>query len=71
MAKRTDIAADIRAQYGNLLNTTQAAAYLGVDRKTARHFLRGLDVYKTGKEHKYFATDIARRLDECRVQNTN
>lgn len=66
MAKRTDIAADIRRQYGNLLNTTQAAAYLGQDRKTTRRFLAGLDMYKTGKEHCYLAIDIARRLDEVR-----
>lgn len=67
MAKRREIAADIRAQYGNLLNTSQAARYLGQDRRTTRIFLRGLDVYKTGKERCYLATDIARRLDECRV----
>ena len=69
MAKRAEIAADIRAQYGNLLNTTKAAKYLGKDRKTTRQFLRGLDMYNTGKEHCYLATDIARRLDECREPN--
>lgn len=67
MAKRAEIAEDIRKQYGNLLNTTKAAKYLGKNRKTARKFLQGVPMYNTGKEHCYLATDIARRLDECRV----
>lgn len=66
MAKRTELAAEIRSQYGNLLNLTQAAAFLNMHRETARSFLSGVDCYRTGKEHKYLATDIARRLDECK-----
>lgn len=68
MAKRTEIAADIRRQYGNLLNLTQAAKCLNMNRETARNFLSGVDCYKTGKERKFLATDIARRLDECKVE---
>lgn len=68
MASRAAIAEDIRRQYGNLLNTTQAAKYLGQDPRTTRNFLKGLDTYRTGREVCYLAIDIAKRLDQRRVE---
>lgn len=71
MAKRAEIVAEIRQQYGNMLNLTQVSKYLGMHRETAREFLSSVDCYKTGKERKYLATDIARRLDACKeLSNT-
>lgn len=66
MAKRAEIAAEIRSQYGNLINLANAAKFLGMHRETAREFLKDVDCYKTGKEHKFLATDIARKLDSCK-----
>jgi len=65
MATKKEIADDIKRQYGSLLSTTDAATYLGMCRAKTRKFLADLTCYDTGKEHKYLAIDIARKLDNC------
>ena len=68
MARRREISEDIKRKYKSaFINATQAGEYLGMCPATTRKFLSGLDVYKTGKEKKFFATDIAQRMEECRT----
>jgi hypothetical protein len=63
MEKRQEIINDIRKQYGNMLNIQQAAAALGYkDRTAAKKFLAGVPWCNMGKEKKYMAIDIARRI---------
>lgn len=64
MAERRDIATAIRQKFGcDLINQRQAGEFLGMSKKKTKEFLAGVEVYLTGKEHKYFASDIARHMD--------
>lgn len=54
---------DIRKNYGNMLNIQQATAALGFkDRRAALRFLDGIPCCDMGKERKYLAIDIGRRI---------
>ena len=66
MASRAALAADIRKQYGNLLNLSQVARYMGKSRDFAAQFMADVDCYRTGKERCYLATDLAAKLDFCK-----
>lgn len=63
MATRQAILDDIRKNYGNMLNIRQITAVLGFkDRHAASRFMAGVPYCKTGKEKKYLAIDVARRI---------
>lgn len=70
MDKR-NIVADIKASVDGaaLLNVTEVARYLGVCRDTARLFLRDVECLPVGKDKKYLAVDIARKIYETRGGN--
>lgn len=60
---RQEITADIRKNFGNMLNLNQAMAALGYkDKRAALKFLDGVPRCDMGKEKKYLATDIGRRI---------
>ena len=64
MATVKEIAADIKDTYGtSIINAAQAAEYLGMSRNKRGEFLASIPVYVTGRNKKYHALDIARRLD--------
>lgn len=68
MATRREILQDIRSQYGNMLNIREAGECIGYkDRAATKRFLEGLPVYDMGKEKKYMALDIAKRLESVRT----
>ena len=63
MASKQAIIDDIRKNYGNMLNIRQATEALGFkDRKATVKFLDGVPACNMGKEKKYLAIDIARRI---------
>ena len=63
MAEKQAIINDIRKNYGNMLNIQQATAALGYkDRRAALKFLDGVPSCDMGKEKKYLAIDIGRRI---------
>lgn len=68
MATRKEILQDIRSQYGNMVNITEAGKLLGYsDRTATKRFLEGLPIYDLGKEKKYMAIDIAKRIDSAKM----
>jgi len=67
MATISEIAKDIKDTFGSsIINATQAGQYLGMCREKRGEFLASVPVYRTGKEKKYHALDIARRLETVR-----
>lgn len=66
MATKKEIAEDIKAMYGPVVSTADACRYLGMCFDKTKDFLKELPSYDTGKEKRYLAIDIARRLDSCR-----
>lgn len=68
MATRKEILTDIRSQYGNMVNIREACEILGFkDRTATKRFLSGLPVYDMGKEKKYLAIDIAKRIGSAEM----
>ena len=60
---KQEIINDLRKNFGNMLSIQQATAALGFkDRRAAKKFLAGVPVCNTGKEKKYLAIDIGRRI---------
>ena len=62
MANKREIVADIRRNYGNMLNVTQLAALFNCNRKTVPGYVEGLRFFSMGKDKKYLAIDIGRRI---------
>lgn|GEM_PF-4632132 len=70
MTRRQEIINDLRENYGNMLNLTQTTKALGFkDRRAALKFLQGVPYCNMGKEKKWLAIDIARRIYE-RMEDT-
>ncbi|NCC83651.1 MAG: hypothetical protein EOM03_05935 [Clostridia bacterium] len=68
MAEKREIVTDIRRQYGNMLNVRQLTECLGYsDTRAALRFMEGIPVCDMGKEKKYLAIDVARRIHERMV----
>jgi len=67
MATKKEIAAEIRAQYGNVLTTKQAGEFLGMSPKPAKEFLEGVPTFQLGLKKCYFAIDLAQRLVESQI----
>ena len=65
MANRKAIVDEIRHRYGDSLTSKQVLAYLGVDYKTGKKFLRGLDSFTVseGGHSRYLAIDVAAAID--------
>ena len=60
---RQAIINDIRKQFGNMLNIQQVTAALGFkDREAAKKFMQDVPYCNMGKEKKYLATDVGRRI---------
>ena len=66
MADRRQIAEDIKKEVGNFFNLTAAARYLGMSRGKTRTFLQGVPFYQDGKEKRFLAIDVAKRIEETR-----
>ena len=63
MANRREILDDIRKTYGNALNIQQLTAVLGFkDRRAAKNFMVGIPPIDMGKEKKWLAIDVTRRI---------
>ena len=68
MAALNEIAKDIKETFGSsFINATQAGRYLGMGKDKRGEFLADLPVYITGKEKKYHAIDIAKRMEKTRT----
>ena len=69
MATRKEILSDIRSRYGNMVNIREAGEVLGYsDRAAIKRFLDGLPIYDMGKEKKYMAIDVAKRIDSVAIR---
>ncbi len=65
MATKQGIVNDIRQNYGVMLNVTEATKALGFsDKRAAMRFLEGIPRCDMGREKKYLASDIAKRIYE-------
>jgi hypothetical protein len=65
VATRQEIINDLRKNYGNMLNLSEATNALGfVNKRAALRFLEGVPYCRMGKEKKYLAIDIGRRIFE-------
>lgn len=65
MTDRQVIINDIRKNYGNMLNLTQMTNALGFkDKRAALRFMEGVPFCNMGKEKKWLAIDVARRIYE-------
>lgn len=63
MADKQAIINDIRKNYGNALNIAKLAEVLGFkDRRAAVAFMDGVQPINMGKEKKYLAIDVAKRI---------
>jgi hypothetical protein len=70
MAAVKEITADIKETFGSsFINASQAGRYLGMGKEKRGAFLADLPCYPTGKEKKYHALDIARRMDALKTYN--
>ena len=61
---RREVKARLIANYGEMLNVTQVAQFIGCTRQTARQLLKGYDYLDTGRAKKYVADDVARAITE-------
>jgi len=69
---KSEIAASIRARFGQdrgVINQTEFCRYMGVDRSTARRYLRGLEYVSTGRTKWYDISEVAGRLVEMRARS--
>lgn len=67
--ERQSIRKMIRQDYGEMVNLAEAAKIIGADdRRTASAFLTDIPSYRIGREIKYFAADLARAIDQCKMQ---
>lgn len=63
MATKQEIIDDIRQTYGTMLNLREATEALGwTNKRATKKFLEGVPAIDMGKEKKYMAIDIARRI---------
>lgn len=61
------LAAEIRKDYGGMLNLSGVKQVLGVtDDRTAKKFLEGVPYYDVNGRARWMVTDVARKLDEAR-----
>lgn len=68
MAEVKEITKDIKDTFGSsFINQNQARKYLGMSKDKAGSFLASLPVYRTGREKKYHASDIAKHMDKLRT----
>lgn len=62
-----ELAADIRRNYGGMLNLTAVAKLLNRHRDTARKFMDGVPAYNINGRRYWMAADVARRLEEVKI----
>ena len=63
-----EITSDIKKTFGSaFVNQRQAGDYLGMAKDKRGAFLASLPRYRTGKEIKYHAIDIARHIDKIKT----
>jgi len=63
MADKQAIINDVRKNYGNMLNLRETAEALGYkDKRAALKFMEGVSFCDMGKEKKFLAIDVGRRI---------
>ena len=67
MATKKEIAADLRAQCGNVISFNKLAEYLGMAPKTARKFLADVPSYQLGSKRCFLVADVAAKIEGLRV----
>ena len=71
MATKNEILADLQRNFGPMFNATTATKAIGLDdRKSAVALLEGAGVpyYKIGRQRMYYAADIAKFINACKVE---
>lgn len=70
MADKKSIIDDIRKNYGNMLNLTEATNALGFsDKRAALNFLDGIPYCEMGRQKKFMASDIGKRIYDRMVDS--
>lgn len=64
MAKKTEITADIRSMFGNVLSENQARKYLGMGVEQTKQFLSDVPFFQEERKKRYLAIDLARKIYE-------
>lgn len=65
MATKTEIASDIRRQYGNVLSRNQVRMYLCMGNDAVTRFLEDVPFMRDARKKRYLAVDLARKIYEC------
>ena len=60
-------AKEIRKNYGGTLNLQNVMSYMGISRHTAERFVADMDYILVNGRKRYMATDLARKIESCRV----
>ena len=65
MATKTEIASDIRQQFGNVLSRNQVRQYLRMGNDAVTRFLADVPFMRDERKRRYLAVDLARKIYEC------
>ena len=60
-------AMDIKKSYGGTLSIQGVMSYLGMSRRATEKFLKDVDAIVVNGRKRYMATDLARKIESCRV----
>ena len=60
-------AMEIKKSYGGTLTLQSVMRYMGVSRHTAERFVADMDYILVNGRKRYMATDLARKIESCRV----
>lgn len=60
-------AGEIKKSYGGTLNLQNVMSYMGISRHTAERFVADMDYILVNGRKRYMATDLARKIESCRV----
>jgi hypothetical protein len=71
MASKQEIIRDIRNEFGNMLNISKLAKVFGCERHSVSTYVAGLPYLQEGKEKKYLALDVGRRIFERMVDDAS
>lgn len=60
-------AKEIKKSYGGTLNLQNVMSFMGISRHTAERFVADMDYILVNGRKRYMATDLARKIESCRV----
>ncbi len=60
-------AKEIKKSYGGTLSIQGVMGYLGMSRRATEKFLKDVDSIVVNGRKRYMATDLARKIESCRV----